>query len=83
MLRVFCTNVMGRVHVSVNCYAHGAAIGHAVWSKSVDAGAESPEDELRALSAGLTAALRSWEQGEFDFTDDCFQTFTGGVRVPW
>ncbi len=71
MLRVFCTNVMGRLHVSVNCYGHGDLMGHTVWSRSVTVGSEDAESELRALSDGVALCLGSWERGEWDFTDDC------------
>ncbi len=75
MLRVFCTNVVGRLHISVNCYAHGDLAGHTVWSQSVGVGSEGPEDELRGLAYGLQRCLRQWEQGGFNFTDDCYETF--------
>ncbi len=71
VIRLFCTNVMGRAHVSLNCYGHGTAYGHTLWSASVAAGSECPEDELTALAVGSDRALRAWERGEWDFTDDC------------
>ncbi len=83
MLKVHCTNVMGLLHVSVHCLAHGDVIGHSVWSKSLRVGSECPEDELRGLAEGLQQAVRSWEQGEFDFSDDCFDLLPGSFRKAW
>jgi hypothetical protein len=71
MLRVICTNVMGRAHVSVHCVNHGDVIGHVVWSGSRRAGVESPIAELAVLVDGLSCAEDAYERGEFDFTDDC------------
>jgi hypothetical protein len=83
MLRVTTTNVMGRLRVSVYCTAHSPGIPHLLWSASVTVGAERPEDELRSLVDGLSRCLRAWEQGEFDFTDDCFDILPGSLGRRW
>lgn len=71
MLRVFVTNVMGRTHVSLNCYAHGSLGGHTLWSRSIATGAEGAEDELRALSEGAYLIYQSWKRGDWDFNVEC------------
>jgi hypothetical protein len=80
MLRVVSKNVMGRLHVSIYCQAHGLEFPHVLWSKSVHVGPEDASTELRAIADGAASALRAWEQGEFDFSDDCF---VGESNNPW
>jgi hypothetical protein len=72
MLRVTSKNVCGRMYVSIYCQAHGLDYPHVVWSQSYLVGSESPSVELHALVDALAECLRAWQQGEFDFTDDCF-----------
>jgi hypothetical protein len=71
MLRVICTNVMGRAHVSVHCVNHGDNPGHVVWSGRGTVGAEHPARELTILADALLACDRSYGRGEFAFFDDC------------
>ncbi len=72
MLRVVIANIMGRECVSVLCTAHAGDYPHCVWSRVKFVGPEDPASELAALADGLTECLRSWERGEWDFTDDCY-----------
>ncbi len=76
MLRVVVTNTMGRETVNVLCTAHGHEYPHCVWAKVRQVGPEDAATELRALADAMQACLRSWEQGEWDFTDDCFPEAT-------
>ncbi len=80
MLRVVIHNVMGRETVSVLCTAHGYAFPHCVWSKVRHVGPEDACSELYALEDALHAARRSWERGEWDFTDDCYPAESNN---PW
>jgi hypothetical protein len=79
MLRVVVYNVMGRETVSVLCTAHGYDYPHCVWSKVRHVGPEDACSELYALEDALHAARRSWERGEWDFSDDCYPT----PAQPW
>jgi hypothetical protein len=71
---------MGRLHVSIYCMAHGLDFPHVVWSKSAHVGPEDAATELHAIAEGAKAAVREWEQGDFDFTDECFEP---GSNNPW
>lgn len=71
MLRIIGTNVMGRFTAHVTCVNHGDLLGHVVWSGHVDVGREAPGQELSLLADALREAERSWQRGEFEFTDDC------------
>jgi hypothetical protein len=73
MLRVTAVNIMGRLNVTVHCHAHGDVVPHALWSKVILLGSEEPQAELRALADGLDRCVRSWEQGEWEFSVDCYQ----------
>ncbi len=79
MLRVIIMNTMGRETVSVLCSAHGYDFPHVVWSKVRHVGPEDAASELAALADATHAAWRSWEQGDWDFTDDCYPEFQSGV----
>jgi hypothetical protein len=80
MLRVVVQNFVGRQHVSVLCTAHGYAYPHCVWSKVKHVGPEDAPTELRTLSDAVDSCLRSWERGEWDFSDDCYP---GPGEGPW
>jgi hypothetical protein len=80
MLRVTVRNVMGREYVSILCSAHGSDTPHCVWSKMRHAGPEDAASELHALSDAVLEGLRSWERGEWDFSDDCYPEDSGN---PW
>jgi hypothetical protein len=71
MLRIHCTNVMGRAHVSIHCHNHGEVHGHVVWSGSTQAGIERPSAELLVIADALRDAERAWHQGEWEFYDEC------------
>jgi hypothetical protein len=73
---------MGRVYVSVLCMAHGDAYPHCVWSRSRQVGAEDAQNELQALADAVSACLSAWDQGEFEFTDDCFVNSQHADRWP-
>jgi hypothetical protein len=72
MLRVIVQNIMGREYMSVLCTAHDRSYPHLVWSKQKHVGPEDAASELHSLADGLLSCLRSWERGEWDFTDDCY-----------
>jgi hypothetical protein len=80
MLRVVCQNTMGTEYVSVLCTAHDGDYPHTVWSKRRFVGPEEPASELASLSDALVLCLRSWERGEWEFTDDCFPLSSSN---PW
>jgi hypothetical protein len=63
---------MGQHYVAVTCTEHGGTYGHLVWAGTRQVGLElEPNDELALLAAALREALRSWSQGEWEFTDEC------------
>jgi hypothetical protein len=72
MLRVVIMNTMGRETVSVLCSAHGYDFPHCVWSKVKHVGPEDAASELHSLADALLSCLRSWERGDWDFSDDCY-----------
>jgi hypothetical protein len=80
MLRVIVQNVMGRETVSLYCTAHGYDYPHCVWSKVRHVGPEDAVSELHALAGALEQAVRSWDRGEWDFSDDCYPQLAGN---PW
>jgi hypothetical protein len=80
MLRVVIGNVMGRQSVSLLCMAHSHAYPHCVWSKVRHVGPEDAASELGSLADAMDQALRSWERGEWDFTDDCYPESSSN---PW
>jgi hypothetical protein len=51
-----------------------------VWSKNRQVGPEDACSELYALEDALHAARRSWERGEWDFSDDCYPESSNN---PW
>jgi hypothetical protein len=74
MLRMTAKNICGRLYVSVYCQAHGLDYPHVVWSRSRHVGAEDAATELTAMSDAAAECLSAWEQGQFEFTDDCFSS---------
>lgn len=79
MLQVIVKSIMGRTYVSVFCNAHGE-FPHCVWSRQRVTGPEDAASELALLADAGLQALRDWERGLFDFTDDCFP---GESNNPW
>jgi hypothetical protein len=71
MLKLHATNVMGRLHVSIHCYAHGDHLGHLLWSRSGESGPEDPAHELIMIGDAAVQAVRDWQQGLWEFSDDC------------
>jgi hypothetical protein len=85
MLRVTIKNVCGRAYIAVHCQAHGLEYPHILWARGVEVGSEDGGKELEALCNALEQCRRSWERGDWEFTDDCYATSADDPAVsrPW
>jgi hypothetical protein len=71
MLRIIYTDVLGRAFLSLHCTNHGDVRGHVLYSSQVTTGLLSPAQQMRLMSRFLGRALRAWDEGEWEFTDEC------------
>jgi hypothetical protein len=71
MLRVRTYSVMDRLQVVVHCTEHGPGEDHLLASKSADTDDVGPVSQLRGLEEVIGLLLRSYDRGEWEFTDEC------------